>query len=90
MNYSYSRIFPAFALGAILAMVWSGPQLAAQDAGQTPHVFQLSGDFWGTHDPSIMKEGNTWYVFATGRAPPDSYSLFTGFADVEALRAGVH
>jgi len=21
------------------------------------------------HDPSIMKEGKTWYVFATGKAP---------------------
>jgi arabinan endo-1,5-alpha-L-arabinosidase len=75
MNYSYSRIFPAFALGAILAMVWSGPQLAAQEVGQTPHVFQLSGDFWGTHDPSIMKEGNTWYVFATGRAPQGQMAI---------------
>lgn len=41
--------------------------LLAQNAA--PHVYSLSGDFWGTHDPSIMKEGNTWYVFATGRAP---------------------
>ena len=29
----------------------------------------LSGDYWGTHDPSIAKDGNTWYVFATGTAP---------------------
>jgi len=29
----------------------------------------LSGDFWGTHDPSIIKQSNTWYVFATGKAP---------------------
>jgi len=34
-----------------------------------PHVFSLSGDVQGTHDPSIMKEGNTWYVFATGKTP---------------------
>lgn len=39
----------------------------AQDPA--PHVFDLSGDYWGTHDPSIMKEGDTWYVFATGLAP---------------------
>lgn len=37
--------------------------LAAQQA------IQLSGDYWGTHDPSIAKEGKTWYVFATGRSP---------------------
>jgi len=36
---------------------------------QKPHVYTLSGDVAGTHDPSIMKEGKTWYVFATGKAP---------------------
>ncbi|HVW76357.1 MAG TPA: arabinan endo-1,5-alpha-L-arabinosidase [Alloacidobacterium sp.] len=36
---------------------------------QQPQALNLSGDFWGTHDPSIMKEGNTWYVFATGKTP---------------------
>jgi arabinan endo-1,5-alpha-L-arabinosidase len=34
-----------------------------------PRALPLSGDFWKTHDPSIAKERNTWYVFATGRAP---------------------
>jgi arabinan endo-1,5-alpha-L-arabinosidase len=36
---------------------------------QVPHVYTLSGDILGTHDPSIIKEGKTWYVFATGKAP---------------------
>ncbi|HXC95657.1 MAG TPA: arabinan endo-1,5-alpha-L-arabinosidase [Edaphobacter sp.] len=36
---------------------------------QTPHAYSLSGDVAGTHDPSIIKEGKTWYVFATGKAP---------------------
>ena len=36
-------------------------------AAQQPKAFDLSGDFWGTHDPSVMKEGNIWYVFATGK-----------------------
>jgi arabinan endo-1,5-alpha-L-arabinosidase len=36
--------------------------------GQAPQALTLTGDFWGTHDPSIMKAGNTWYVFATGKA----------------------
>jgi arabinan endo-1,5-alpha-L-arabinosidase len=36
---------------------------------QKPHVYRLSGDVAGTHDPSIMKEGKTWYVFATGKVP---------------------
>lgn len=29
----------------------------------------LSGDVWGTHDPSIARQNGTWYVFATGKAP---------------------
>lgn len=32
-------------------------------------AFDLSGAYWGTHDPSIAKQGKTWYVFATGKAP---------------------
>jgi arabinan endo-1,5-alpha-L-arabinosidase len=35
----------------------------------SPRALPLSGDVAGTHDPSIMKEGKTWYVFATGKAP---------------------
>jgi arabinan endo-1,5-alpha-L-arabinosidase len=41
---------------------------ALHAAAQQPQALTLSGDYWGTHDPSIMKEGNTWYVFATGKA----------------------
>jgi arabinan endo-1,5-alpha-L-arabinosidase len=36
---------------------------------QVPHAFTPSGDVVGTHDPSIIKQGNTWYVFATGFSP---------------------
>lgn len=32
------------------------------------HAYHLSGDYRGTHDPSIAKDRNTWYVFATGKA----------------------
>lgn len=34
-----------------------------------PVALKLSGDYAGTHDPSIAREGNHYYVFATGRAP---------------------
>ncbi len=35
-------------------------------------AFNLSGEYKGTHDPSIAKDGNNYYVFATGAAvrPP--------------------
>ncbi|MFZ0663742.1 MAG: arabinan endo-1,5-alpha-L-arabinosidase [Acidobacteriaceae bacterium] len=34
---------------------------------QQPQALTLTGAYWGTHDPSIIKAGDTWYVFATGR-----------------------
>ncbi len=35
----------------------------------SPRAFHLIGEAAGTHDPSIIKQGKTWYVFATGKAP---------------------
>ena len=47
------------------------PTIGASAAGgEGPRVFQVQGDVVGTHDPSIMKEGDTWYLFAT--TPPNS------------------
>jgi arabinan endo-1,5-alpha-L-arabinosidase len=43
----------------------TAPILLAQD----PVALKLTGDFAGTHDPSIAREGNRYYVFATGFAP---------------------
>ena len=42
---------------------------AATGRAQEPHAYSLQGDFWFTHDPSIAKDGLTYYVFATGKAP---------------------
>lgn len=36
---------------------------------QQPQALQLTGDYPFTHDPSIGREGNAYYVFATGTAP---------------------
>lgn len=40
----------------------------AAASAQEPQALSLSGDYRGTHDPSIIKAGDTWYVFATGKA----------------------
>src|SRR5882757_7787662 len=34
-------------------------------AADEPRVIPVEGDVVGTHDPSIIKEGDTWYLFAT-------------------------
>jgi arabinan endo-1,5-alpha-L-arabinosidase len=36
---------------------------------QEPNALNLTGDYPGTHDPSIGTEGGKYYVFATGLAP---------------------
>lgn len=36
---------------------------------QEPNALKLTGDYPGTHDPSIGREGGKYYVFATGQAP---------------------
>jgi arabinan endo-1,5-alpha-L-arabinosidase len=56
----------AFGLGVLLAAT-SG---ASSRALEEPHVIPVEGDVQGTHDPSIIKEGATWYLFAT--TPPNS------------------
>ena len=33
------------------------------------HTIPVQGDIAGTHDPSIVRDGNTWYVFTTGKTP---------------------
>ena len=35
---------------------------------EQPHAMQLTGDYWGTHDPSMIQAEKIWYVFATGMA----------------------
>jgi len=53
------RLIPAALLLTLTSAIWS----------QAPQALQLTGDYARTHDPSIAREGNTYYVFATGRAP---------------------
>jgi len=48
-------------------IVFSAPISALQ--AQEAKALVLSGDYAGTHDPSIGRDGDNYYVFATGRAP---------------------
>jgi len=56
-----SRLFLAL---IVLALVLSGAsQIDAQQ------VIPVSGDVEYVHDPSLIKDGNTWYEFGTGAGP---------------------
>ena len=63
-----------YASAVCLVCVFSTGTAATQtrqnEAASTSRALQLSGDFVGTHDPSIAKDGDTYYVFATGAAHP--------------------
>ncbi len=54
---------------ALLAFAWLPGGAPAQVDTESAHALALTGDFHGVHDPSIIKAGNTWYVFTTGLAP---------------------
>jgi arabinan endo-1,5-alpha-L-arabinosidase len=55
-------------LAALLALA---PPLSPQG----PHALPLSGDYPITHDPSIAKDGNTYYVFATTSDAPRQFPI---------------
>jgi arabinan endo-1,5-alpha-L-arabinosidase len=41
----------------------------AASAFAAPEMFKLDGDIEGVHDPAIIKEATTYYVFSTGGGP---------------------
>lgn len=55
---------------ALLVLTATGGAIHAQQANaKPPQALKLEGDVEFTHDPSIIKEGDTWYLFATGAGP---------------------
>jgi len=57
------QVLPALLLGALcITSVRAEPP-------QEPHVVKVEGDVEYTHDPSIIKDGDTWYLFGTNNGP---------------------
>jgi arabinan endo-1,5-alpha-L-arabinosidase len=57
-------------LGSVLTVIPAAQSLSAQQSiAAPPQALVLDGDIAGTHDPSIAKDGDTWYVFATATGP---------------------
>jgi arabinan endo-1,5-alpha-L-arabinosidase len=54
---------------AALAGALTGLAPLGTAVSKNPEVLQLAGDLEGVHDPVIMKEGDTYYVFCTGGRP---------------------
>lgn len=67
----HKHTFKRYAPFAALLVVGScAPIVHAQATGHAPEPLALSGEYHGVHDPSIARDGNTYYVFATGAAVP--------------------
>ncbi|PYT95641.1 MAG: arabinan endo-1,5-alpha-L-arabinosidase [Acidobacteria bacterium] len=56
----------SFVALAFLVPLCSLPRTADSE----PRALAVEGDVVGTHDPSVIKQGDTWYLFAT--TPPHS------------------
>jgi arabinan endo-1,5-alpha-L-arabinosidase len=55
-----------FVFIALLAVIFSARSgYARQSAPTTPQVVGVTGDVEGTHDPSIINDGGSWYLFGT-------------------------
>ncbi len=52
----------------LLIFACTGASSAKSDSTH-PHAFKLEGDVEFTHDPSIIKDGDTWYLFSTANGP---------------------
>ena len=64
--------------------------LGAGVTAQAPRVYHLQGDYPFTHDPSIAKDGATYYVFATGKAPGGGQFAVRCSEDLEHWRMCGH
>jgi arabinan endo-1,5-alpha-L-arabinosidase len=50
----------------MFAAIFPAPAVYAQRPASTvPQVVGVAGDVEGTHDPSIIKDGSSWYLFGT-------------------------
>jgi arabinan endo-1,5-alpha-L-arabinosidase len=54
---------------SLLALLQSSSPASAQLGPARSRVIPLSGDIEFTHDPSITREGDTWYLFSTANGP---------------------
>ena len=63
MSTTHRMVITALLLTASIAAAQPHPASQTRD----PAFLTLEGDISPIHDPAIIKEGDTWYVFATNR-----------------------
>ena len=69
-RYSRFALLTALVLLLVCLATTAQEPTQAEEAGPPPQALTLSGQFAGTHDPSIAEDHGKYYVFATGAAFP--------------------
>lgn len=59
-----------------LALALGAGFLVSQQAAQQPEVLPLEGDLTPIHDPTMVREGSNYYVFATNRYQQKDVPMF--------------
>jgi arabinan endo-1,5-alpha-L-arabinosidase len=83
MRQLTGKFISRFLVATLLALSVGG-------RAQTPRVYHLEGDYASTHDPSIARDGSTYYVFATGKAPGGGQLAVRCSEDLEHWRLCGH
>src|SRR5580693_5733649 len=60
-----NRTIRCVTLIASLVSTFLVSALGGLNAQSPPEVIKVEGDIQGTHDPSIIQDRDTWYLFAT-------------------------
>ena len=62
------RLLSTAVVVASIAAVFAGERSEAsrEPMPRPQEVLSLTGDVSGVHDPAVIKEGNTYYLFSTG------------------------
>src|ERR1700682_2082512 len=58
-----------------LLAITCAPAAVVPAAASSSRVIAVEGDVQFTHDPSLIKDGETWYVFSTANGPDRSGEL---------------
>lgn len=74
------QFISAILAAALIPAIWS----------QEPQALHLTGDYARTHDPSIAREGNRYYVLSTGQAPGGGQFAIRCSTDLMQWKLGGH
>jgi arabinan endo-1,5-alpha-L-arabinosidase len=71
LNRLTKFVFGFSTFGVMFNLAAASAQSGDNAADAAPQALVLSGQYAGTHDPSIAFDNGTYYVFATGAVHPD-------------------